>query len=118
MIKTREEVNLLFIEGGIDAIMLGLYRRTIDRNPETRQAIVELGVPYLAFRWSQAYDRYPRKDLRQVACQDPWHAYLYARCVDRKPRPETREAAKGGYTDTYKTWEDIYMSRRRRKQEK
>ena len=90
------------------------------RSDETRQAIVDLGDPRLAFYYSDEVDRYPRKDLREVACKSPRYAYHYAKYVDYNPRKETREAVSGDdyYSREYKYWEGQRAWDKKRRQKK
>ena len=105
-ITTREEIILLHLDSP-ETLEDALCKQLVKRSPEVRQAIVDVGSPRSAYLYSVICDRYPRKDLREVACRDPQWAYCYAWYADRKPRDETRDAvlnhAEGG-GDIWATW--------------
>ena len=91
MIKTKEEVNLTYLAGPFE-LEHNMDWGEVERNDETRQAVLDLGNPRTAYVYSDMVDQKPHPELRKMACKDPWFAYLYARNVDGKPLKETKEA--------------------------
>lgn len=94
MIRTKEDVNLLFIQDPTGTL---LKRYMLDylvvKNDETREAVLETGDRDVAMYYAKYVDECPRDDTREYLCDTPWNAYCYAVNVDKCPRDDTRAKA-------------------------
>ena len=50
MIRTREEVNLKYLEG-LNSVYWALYAGKVEANPDTCQAIIDIGLESLAYQY-------------------------------------------------------------------
>ena len=121
-IQSPEEAIIVWLRNSIN-LVITIADGDIDRTPEMRQTIIDLGDPECAYYYSRYIDRYPRRDLRQVACKDPSTALWYSLNVDKKPRKEVREALEsledsGWQMATYLDWEAKYLLKQKARQKK
>ena len=94
MIRTKEDVNLLYIRDSSGTL---LRRYMLDylvvKNDETRQAVLEIGDDATVLYYAKYVDDVPRHDTRERLCNTPWNAYCYAINIDKCPRDDTRAKA-------------------------
>ena len=91
-ISTKEEIILMYLADG-DELIREMYKGNIEKNNETRQAIIDLGDPSIARCYMEYVLKRPEPCLKEIVCQNPYEAYLYAVYTQREPCDETRNAA-------------------------
>ena len=72
-IKTREEVILLYLEDRAK-VLHSIMNGKLCANDETRQAVIDLGDPRIAFEYAYYVATEPSDDLREVCCGAPGSA--------------------------------------------
>ena len=92
-ISTKEEVNLAYIQGKFN-LLFKISHRKVEQNDETRQAVVDLGDPQIAYYYALCIDKRPTYATREVCLEDPDWTYYYALHVDKGPRPSTKKAVR------------------------